>query len=39
MMHAVNKAVIITQHINHEIPIGMGVLGFTPGMVLGFMKG
>jgi len=24
--------------MNHEIPIGVGVLGFMPGLVLGFYK-
>jgi hypothetical protein len=25
--------------MNHEIPIGVGVLGFMPGLVLGLYKG
>jgi hypothetical protein len=25
--------------MNHEIPIGMGLLGFAPGVLLGFYKG
>ena len=39
MTHAANKIATITQHMNHEIPIGMGLLGFAPGVLLGFHKG
>jgi uncharacterized membrane protein (Fun14 family) len=39
MTHVANKIATVTQHINHEIPIGVGVLGFMPGLVLGFYKG
>src|SRR5215472_8203140 len=28
MMHVANRIVAVTQHMNHEIPIGMGLLGF-----------
>ena len=34
LTHLANK-----MHINHEIPIGVGVLGFMPGLVLGLYKG
>jgi uncharacterized membrane protein (Fun14 family) len=34
-----NKITTVTQHMNHEIPIGVGVLGFMSGLVLGFYKG
>jgi uncharacterized membrane protein (Fun14 family) len=34
-----NKIATVTQNMNHEIPIGVGVLGFMPGLVLGFYKG
>jgi len=39
MTHAANKIATITQHMNHEIPVGMGLLGFAPGVLLGFFKG
>ena len=39
MTHLANKIAIVTQHMNHEIPIGVGVLGFMPGLVLGLYKG
>jgi uncharacterized membrane protein (Fun14 family) len=39
MTHAANKLYTITQHMNHEIPIGMAVLGFVPGLALGLAKG
>ncbi|HXP48309.1 MAG TPA: FUN14 domain-containing protein [Bacteroidia bacterium] len=39
MTHAANKIATITQHMNHEIPIGMGLLGFAPGVAIGFYKG
>ena len=39
MTHVASKIVTITQHMNHEIPIGMGLLRFTPGVLLGFYKG
>ena len=40
MIHVANKiALAVTQHMNHEIPIGVGVLGFMPGLVLGLYKG
>ena len=39
MTHAANKVATITQHMNDEIPVGMGLLGFEPGVLLGFYKG
>jgi hypothetical protein len=39
MTHAANKIMAVTQQMNHEIPIGVGVLGFMPGLVLGLYKG
>jgi hypothetical protein len=39
MTHVANKITTVTQHMNHEIPIGMGLLGFAPGVLLGFYKG
>jgi uncharacterized membrane protein (Fun14 family) len=39
MTHAANKIATITQHMNHEIPIGIGLLGFAPGVAIGFYKG
>jgi len=33
MTHIANKIATVTQHMNHEIPIGVGVLGFMPGLV------
>jgi len=39
MAHVANKIATVTQHMNHEIPIGVGVLGFMPGLVLGLYKG
>ena len=39
MTHVANKITTVVQHMNHEMPIGVGVLGFTPGLVLGLYKG
>jgi len=39
LTHLVNKIATVTQHMNHEIPIGIGLLGFAPGVLLGFYKG
>ena len=39
MTHVVNRIAAVTQHMSHEIPIGMGLLGFAPGVLLGFYKG
>jgi hypothetical protein len=39
MTHVANRIAAVTQHMNHEIPIDVGVLGFMPGLVLGFYKG
>ena len=35
MTHVANKIATVTQPM---IPIGVGVLGFMPGLVLGFYK-
>ena len=37
--HAANKIAVVTQSMGHEIPIGLGVLGFIPGLALGMLKG
>ena len=39
LTHLANKIATVTQHMNHEIPIGVGVLGFMPGIALGLYKG
>lgn len=44
MTHAAHKAYQLTQttttqNMGHEIPIGLGVLGFLPGLALGFARG
>ena len=39
MTHVANRIAAVTQHMNHEIPIGIGLLGFAPGVLLGFYKG
>jgi uncharacterized membrane protein (Fun14 family) len=39
LTHLANKIATVTQHMNHEIPIGVGVLGFMPGLALGLYKG
>jgi uncharacterized membrane protein (Fun14 family) len=39
MTHVVNRIAAVTQHVNHEIPIGMGLYGFAPGVLLGLYKG
>ncbi|MGB6528651.1 MAG: FUN14 domain-containing protein [Candidatus Nitrosopolaris sp.] len=39
MTHVANRIAAVTQHVNHEIPIGMGLLGFAPGLLVGFYKG
>jgi uncharacterized membrane protein (Fun14 family) len=39
MTHAANKIATITQHMNHEVPIGMDLLGFAPGVAIGSYKG
>ena len=36
--HVANKIATVTQHMNHEIPIGMGLLGFAPGVHLGWAR-
>ena len=39
LTHLANEIATVTQHMNHEIPIGVGLLGFIPGLVLGLYKG
>jgi uncharacterized membrane protein (Fun14 family) len=39
LTHLANKIATVTQHMNHEVPVGMGLLGFAPGILLGFYKG
>ena|SRR5215831_1422803 len=39
MTQAAHKAYVVTQQIGHEIPIGLGVVGFLPGLVIGFARG
>jgi uncharacterized membrane protein (Fun14 family) len=39
MTHTINKITTVTQNMGHEIPIGIGLLGFAPGVLLGFYKG
>ena len=39
MTHVANRITAVMQHMNHEIPIGVGILGFMPGLVLGLYKG
>ena len=40
MTHTVNKIAAITQHMNQEVTVtGLGLLGFAPGVLLGFYKG
>ena len=29
----------VTQNMGHEIPIGLGLVGFVPGLVIGLAKG
>lgn len=39
MTHAVHKAYVVTQQTGHQIPIGLGVIGFVPGLVIGLARG
>jgi hypothetical protein len=39
MTHVGNRIAAVKQHMNHEIPIGIGLFGFVPGVLLGFYKG
>ena len=39
MTHVANRIAAVTQHMSHEVPIGVGVLGFMPGLALGIYKG
>jgi uncharacterized membrane protein (Fun14 family) len=32
MSHAANKIALVTQNMSHKIPIGLGVIGFLPGL-------
>lgn len=39
MTHILGTANTITQHIGREIPIGLGLIGFIPGLAIGLLKG
>src|SRR5215467_300951 len=39
MEHAAHKVYVVTQQMGHSIPIGAGLMGFVPGVCLGFLKG
>jgi uncharacterized membrane protein (Fun14 family) len=39
MSHAAHKVYVVTQQMNHEIPIGLGVIGFMPGLAAGLLRG
>lgn len=39
MSHAAHKAYVVTQQLGHEIPIGLGLIGFLPGLAIGFANG
>ena len=39
MTNATHTLTQVTKQMNHEIPIGMGLVGFLPGMAVGFLKG
>ena len=39
MTHVANRIAAVTQHMNHKMSIGIGLLGFAPGVLLGFYKG
>jgi hypothetical protein len=39
MSHIAHKAYVVTQQIGHEIPIGLGVVGFMPGLAIGLLRG
>lgn len=36
---AAHKAMVVTQHLGHVVPIGLGVVGFLPGLALGLARG
>jgi uncharacterized membrane protein (Fun14 family) len=36
---AAHKVAAVTQHLGHVVPIGLGVVGFLPGLALGMAKG
>jgi uncharacterized membrane protein (Fun14 family) len=38
MTHVADKIAAMTQSRGHEIPIGLGVVGFIPGLLLGFTR-
>lgn len=35
-LHTISQ---VTNHLGHEIPIGVGLIGFIPGLILGLSKG
>jgi uncharacterized membrane protein (Fun14 family) len=39
MTSGAHKAYIVTQHMSHVIPIGLGAVGFLPGLAIGMAKG
>lgn len=39
MTHAAHKAYVVTQQMGHQIPIGLGLIGFLPGLAIGFTRG
>jgi uncharacterized membrane protein (Fun14 family) len=39
MTSAAHKVYVVTQHLGHVVPIGLGVVGFLPGLALGLAKG
>jgi uncharacterized membrane protein (Fun14 family) len=39
LTHLANRIATITQDMDQEVPVGMGLLGFAPGVLLGFYKG
>ena len=39
MTQTAHKAYVVTQHMGHEMPIGLGIIAFIPGLILGFIRG
>lgn len=39
MTSVAHKAYVVTQHMSHVIPIGLGAVGFLPGLAIGMAKG
>jgi uncharacterized membrane protein (Fun14 family) len=39
MSHIAHKAYVVTRQMGHEAPIGLGVVGFMPGLAIGLLKG